>query len=672
MSRFIRGSVVVGAFIVVLLTGAGRSFATVPPTLALAATGSGDQVTVQVTGDPNASVLLSYSKPGAGPTIVSLGTTNGSGQFTDTISSASYGLSSGLPVTAILGGTSGPKSPTVYWPSVTSANTLSLDRAAVVVSVGSSASVSVLNSGGSALYVSNNSNPSIANVSITGSSAAIVGNVVGQTTVTLCTVGITANCPSVYVTVTQAGSGQLSFSNANPSVVSGQNLPITVTGGTGSYVLINNTNPSTISATLSGSVLTLSTGASTGSSSITVCTSDQALCGVVVASAASTNSVTVSFSTNAPVVAANQSTNVSVYGPTGVQFYVSSNSNPSIVQANLSGTTLTLTGISAGTSAISVCASSGTCASVTATVSAVAAIGPITLSQNTLTLQPGSNVAVTVSGGQPPYALVGGSPSIAQAVLSGSTLTVTGVGAGTASLDVCSSGGGCTNLSVTVGAAGTSGVTLSPSTAMVAIGQSVIVSLSGASSYYLSGNTSSNVATVAVSGAIASIAGLSPGSTVATICGSGSSCATLSISVAAPVSTGGSTGSTVASPPVSSGYTFTEYLAPGKQDAEVLQLQKTLAAQGYFTHVATGYYGAVTEAAVIKFQAAHGIEQLGVVGPSTRAALNALSVASSSSAASATGSDISTMTLAQLKLTVQELQAQLNQVLSRIAQLSGN
>ena len=88
------------------------TFATIPPTLALAATDSGDNVQITVTGDPNVSVLLSYTVAGSGPQIYSLGTTNGSGSFTTVVSSATLNLTSGTLVTAILNGTGGPMSPT--------------------------------------------------------------------------------------------------------------------------------------------------------------------------------------------------------------------------------------------------------------------------------------------------------------------------------------------------------------------------------------------------------------------------------------------------------------------------------------------------------------------------------------------------------------------------------
>jgi hypothetical protein len=69
--------------------------------------------------------------------------------------------------------------------------------------------------------------------------------------------------------------------------------------------------------------------------------------------------------------------------------------------------------------------------------------------------------------------------------------------------------------------------------------------------------------------------------------------------------------------------TFTEFLSVGSQDAQVTALQNRLIADGFLSGSATGYYGTLTEAAVEKFQTAHGISPKGYVGPSTRTALNA-------------------------------------------------
>jgi peptidoglycan hydrolase-like protein with peptidoglycan-binding domain len=83
-------------------------------------------------------------------------------------------------------------------------------------------------------------------------------------------------------------------------------------------------------------------------------------------------------------------------------------------------------------------------------------------------------------------------------------------------------------------------------------------------------------------------------------------------------STGTATGASL------SAVKFTAYLKPGVQNDQVTHLQQMLSTLGYFTAEANGYYGPATESAVKKFQAAHNLDTLGVVGPGTRAALNAL------------------------------------------------
>ena len=68
---------------------------------------------------------------------------------------------------------------------------------------------------------------------------------------------------------------------------------------------------------------------------------------------------------------------------------------------------------------------------------------------------------------------------------------------------------------------------------------------------------------------------------------------------------------------------FTEFLGVGSQNAQVTALQQQLTRDGFFSGPVSGYYGVLTEAAVEKFQTAHGISPKGYIGPSTRAALNA-------------------------------------------------
>jgi peptidoglycan hydrolase-like protein with peptidoglycan-binding domain len=68
----------------------------------------------------------------------------------------------------------------------------------------------------------------------------------------------------------------------------------------------------------------------------------------------------------------------------------------------------------------------------------------------------------------------------------------------------------------------------------------------------------------------------------------------------------------------------TETLRLDDQGIEVEELQNQLAALGYYDSEITGYFGPLTEEAVIRFQEAQGLEADGIAGPTTRALLEDL------------------------------------------------
>ncbi len=71
-------------------------------------------------------------------------------------------------------------------------------------------------------------------------------------------------------------------------------------------------------------------------------------------------------------------------------------------------------------------------------------------------------------------------------------------------------------------------------------------------------------------------------------------------------------------------YMFNKTLKVGSRSADVTELQKELAAAGHFSGTPTGYFGNVTKSAVMAYQRANSISPVsGIVGPLTRATLNA-------------------------------------------------
>ncbi len=586
--------------------------ATVTPTLSLLATGSGDSVQLNITGDPSASVFLVYVKSGSGQQIVPIGTTNSNGTLTTTVSTASYSVPPGSTVHVILDNINGPQSSQVYWPAaaslVGSTNILSLSQTGLVLPLGQTSTITANNLNGSSIYLSNNSNPLIANFNISGSQISVVGNGYGSTTGTICLVNNTSNCVSVYVIVQNSSAQPLTFSQSSVSLSAGQSLAIQISGGNGSYSVLSNSvqNSGIVTTSISGSIITLATNSTTGSSSITVCSTDMSSCGIInvaIGNTANSTTTLVSFSQQNPTVTIGQNLNISIYGPTSSLFYVSSNSNPSIVQANLSGSTLTLLGIANGTSTISICASSSNCASLTVTINPNYSSngGNITLSQDNVTLSVGQNVNVTVSGGAMPYNTLLTPNNIFQASLNSNILTIYGESVGVSSMSVCSNGS-CSSINVTVTGQNSVSTSFSlPAGCYSTVGYSQTTGLS-----------CSSVTNVTIpsdcTGALYSVS-------------TGQACP--ADTVIPPISTViTTTPSSTSSSSTSSAYVFTKYLILGSTGTQVSELQTKLKSLGYYKGKIDGGFGSVTEAAVKAYQKAHGLPQVGTVGPRTRALLN--------------------------------------------------
>jgi hypothetical protein len=262
--------------------------------------------------------------------------------------------------------------------------------------------------------------------------------------------------------------------------------------------------------------------------------------------------------------------------------YVSSNSNPSIVQANLSGTTLTLLGITNGSSVINICASASNCGSLTVTVNYnSASTGRLTLSQDSITLAPGQTSTVTISGGAMPYNIVANANNVVQTTLNGNIVSLYGVSSGSSLINVCSTAGNCVTLSVTV-----SGSNYVPP-AVVNIPSDCTGTL-----YSMSTGQACPASTVNTTPPV----------------------------VVTPTPTPTITPTATVAP--SAVFKFTKELKLNSKGTEVSELQKKLKTLGFYKGKVDGGFGATTEKAVKAFQKAHKLSQVGSVGPSTRALLN--------------------------------------------------
>jgi ferredoxin/plastocyanin len=557
-----------GSLMIVVVTTslfAGTAFAATP-TLSLTSNGDGDNIQVSVTGDPSTSVLLFYTKTNVGTQIASLGTTDSSGHYSTTISSTSYVIASASSVYVKTGGLNGTQSASVNWPTVTTSGNFSLNPTGLVLSVGQSSTITVTNNAGNAVYLSNNSNPPVANANISGNQITITAITNGSAVFTFCTTSTTQTCASSYVAVQNGSGNALSFSLSNVTVSPGQSVPITITGGNGTYSVLSNSNSSVIQSNISGITLTLTANNTSGSASIAICGSDMKACGIVNATAGSSSTANLNFSPSNPTVGIGQTLNVTISGGTVTNpgYYVSSNSNSGALSTSISGSKLVLSGITNGTASLVICSSNGSCGTLIAISSYVSSGGTVTLSQNTITLLAGQVLSVTVSGGTTPYSLNQTSSGTFQASINGNVVAISGIAAGASNLNVCSAGGACATLSVTVNASGVGmPISFSQNNLNLAAGNITGLSITGAGGYYVSTSDNSSAASVQISGNTALVTALNAGNTNVSICQSGGQCSILFVTVTAGTVAGSTPVFSQTNPTIPSGQVLTETISGG-------------------------------------------------------------------------------------------------------------
>ena len=530
----------------------------ITPTLSLSVDPNNSSlVTLNVRGDANSGVVLFYySSSASGLQARSIGTTNPSGTLSTGIVLTDYNISQNSNVYVSI---NGYQSAGISWPySTVTVNTgLSFSQTSLIINAGQSNTITASNSGSSQIYLSSNTNPQAANFSINGNQITINGltnssgsATANNTTATFCLIGNStsnSNCATLYVIVQNASAQPLSFSQNNTSIINGQNVQISITGGNGFYQVQNNSSSSIISTSLNGPILTLYANGTTGSTTVTVCSTDMTACGNVFASIGTytTSGNGLSFSQSYPTVTVGQTQTINISGGFGT-YYLSSNSNTNVVQTYLSTSSIALYGNTPGNSTIVVCAPSGSCGTMTVSVVSSSG-GALTLSQNNFSVIIGQVTSIQITGGTLPYALYKNDGGVANYSLSGNTITISGISSGSSSATVCSSGGACILLTITVtGTSQTiSGVqpVFSQNNFSMNTNQTTSVALSGNGGYYVSNNSNNNIVSVSISGNSAIIFGITVGSANVTICQTGGQCNTLYITV------NNSTTSTVASTP---------------------------------------------------------------------------------------------------------------------------
>ncbi len=413
-------AMVIGA--VASLAFAAQVFA-MTPTLSLTSNGYGS-MQVNVFGDANASVILDYYSGGQLMGAGVIGTTNYSGYFSGQLNPGNYAIPNGAQVLVVV---NGQQSASTTWTNNGYNNggynngSLSLSQTSVNLSVGQSVSITAYNTSGS-LYVSTNSNSAVANATAYGNQITINAVGYGSSSLTICSTYNYNGCSTVYVTVNGGSNNQtpVSLSQSNVSLVVGQTQTVYINSlynnnngyyNNGQYTL-SNLSSGIVSATISGNAITLY-GQNAGSSTISVCSNGynggynngyygSTTCANLYVTVTGNygyptnptypyyppnnyyNQLTVSNS-NVQVTVGNSGSVVingginyynngynggytNGYYGSGNDFYIANN-NSGIANATINGNNITVYGLAAGTTSVTVCqTSTNQCATINVTV----------------------------------------------------------------------------------------------------------------------------------------------------------------------------------------------------------------------------------------------------------------------------------------------------------------
>ncbi|WP_423031929.1 beta strand repeat-containing protein [Undibacterium sp. Ji42W] len=289
------------------------------------------------------------------------------------------------------------------------------------------------------------------------------------------------------------------------TVAPGATQTFTIGGGVPGYSA-NSSNGAAI-VTVSDKTLTIKGGGG-GSATVTVKDSSGASVSIEV-----TIGSGLTLFTNAPdavtVGVGAQSAEYTIGG--GSLTYTVGSSNNQIADVVVSGNRFIIVGVSGGKATVSVRDSIGGLVTIQVTVGSVDAL--FSTSGTDINVGVGSAVTYVVGGGNGPYSVGSSNVAVATANISGTKLTVTGVGVGTANVILRDATSGNVTIKVTVGSTADL-FTSAPAILTVGIGtSSPTFTIGGGSQIYTvtSGNT--QIAGVGINGNKFTINGVSAGKT---------------------------------------------------------------------------------------------------------------------------------------------------------------
>lgn len=346
-----------------------------------------------------------------------------------------------------------------------------------------------------------NSSTAAATVSITGQTLTITGGGGGSSTVTV--KDSTGALVTIDVTV---GTGLGLFTTAPGDVIVGvgaQSSEFTIGGGSAIYAVTSG-NSAIAQVVSSGNRFAI-IGVAGGKTTVSV----KDTIGGAVTINVTVGSADALFSNAASDInlGVGAATTYTVGG--GAAPYTVGSSNVAVATASISGTKLTITGVSVGSSTIIIRDATNGKVEIKVTVGSTAEL--FTSAPAALVVGIGtSSPTFTIGGGSQIYTVSSSNTQIATVGINGNKFTISGVAAGTASVDVKDSNGKLVTIAVTVGSGAKFYTTAPPSITLTANGTGTYV-LGGGSAPYTATSSNTAVVTAAVSGNNLTLTGVASG-----------------------------------------------------------------------------------------------------------------------------------------------------------------
>ena len=355
--------------------------------------------------------------------------------------------------------------------------------------------------GGVSPYTAISSNPAVAAASVSGSLANVslvgagsgtitVRDAKGQTvaaTVTATIAPVTPTPPAPTLTVSPATwSGQV-----------GTNLVLTVTGAIGS-ITATSSNPSLATASVSGSTVSVALVAA-GVSTITVLDSNGRRATAVITG---TVEATQPLEVSPPSGSGRVGTSMVLAVVGGKAPYSVVSSYPDVVTATVSGSQVNASFVTAGTSTLTIVDAAG--AAVAVPMTSTSTVPELAVNPPSATGQVGTSMDLTIVGGQGPYSAVVANSAVALVNLTGNTIRVDFVSAGSTTALVRDAIGQQLNVTLTATFNAVE-LTVSPTSVADYVGKTVVFTVGGGTGPYTAVSSNPQMATTSVNGSTVSV-----------------------------------------------------------------------------------------------------------------------------------------------------------------------